>query len=129
MFNEIMIRLLLELQEAIHQNAINKGVWPELNEGNKNEEDNLEICRGQINFGEKIALCHAELSEALEATRKHHFDQDKHCPTFKNFSIELADTVIRVFDLAGACGIQLGEAILAKIKFNKTRSYKHGKHF
>ena len=39
----------------------------------------------------KIALCHAELSEALEALRKGD----------ENFGEELADVVIRVADLAG----------------------------
>lgn len=39
---------------------------------------------------------------------------------------ELADVVIRVFDLAGWLGIDLASAIREKMRFNKTRPYRHG---
>lgn len=40
---------------------------------------------------------------------------------------ELADIVIRCFDLAGHYNIDLVEAITWKLLYNKTRGYKHGK--
>lgn len=40
---------------------------------------------------------------------------------------ELADIVIRVFDLAGYCAIPIGDIIIAKMKKNEKRPYKHGK--
>lgn len=39
---------------------------------------------------------------------------------------ELADAVIRIVDTAETMGIDLEEAITAKMAFNKTRPYKHG---
>ena len=40
---------------------------------------------------------------------------------------ELADIVIRVFDLAAFMGIPIGDAIMAKMEKNKGRPYMHGK--
>lgn len=74
---------------------------------------------------ECIVLMHAELSEAIEALRRGN-KQDKHCPDFTALEVELADTVIRVFDFAGLRNIDLAGAIMAKMKYNRNRSYKHG---
>lgn len=74
---------------------------------------------------ECIVLMHAELSEAIEALRRGN-KQDKHCPDFTALEVELADTVIRVFDFAGLRNIDLAGAIIAKMKYNRNRSYKHG---
>lgn len=79
------------------------------------------------NFGEKIALIHSELSEALEANRKNL--QSDHLPGLDGEFEELADAVIRIFDLAGAWDCDLSSVILMKLKFNLTRGYKHGKAY
>lgn len=67
--------------------------------------------------GTLLALVHSEVSEALEADRKGNTE---------NFVEELADVCIRIFDLCGSKGIDLEKAILEKMAYNKTRSYKHG---
>ena len=82
-----------------------------------------------MNVGERLALIHSEVSEALEAVRDYILKPDKHCPGHTNFEIELADTVIRCMDTAAGFGFDLGSAIVAKMKFNATRPYKHGKEF
>lgn len=41
---------------------------------------------------------------------------------------EMADILIRVFDLAGQRGIDLGRAVLVKMQYNSTRPHKHGKN-
>lgn len=38
----------------------------------------------------------------------------------------MADAVIRLFDLAGAMGHDLGRAIIEKHEYNKTRPFRHG---
>jgi NTP pyrophosphatase (non-canonical NTP hydrolase) len=45
----------------------------------------------------------------------------------EGYPAELADIVLRVADIAGAHGIDLGEAIRLKHEFNRTRPHKHGK--
>ena len=77
------------------------------------------------NTGEKIALMHSELSEALEADRKN-LDAE-HIPGFTGVEEELADVIIRILDFAGHHQLRLGEALSAKIAYNLTRPFKHGK--
>jgi NTP pyrophosphatase (non-canonical NTP hydrolase) len=71
------------------------------------------------NFGEMIALCHAELSEALEADRKHLMDT--HLPHRCGVEVELADALIRILDIGAALGMDLGSAVAEKMAYNQTR--------
>ena len=45
----------------------------------------------------------------------------------KGYDTELADALIRIFDLAGRKGIDLEAAVLAKHDFNKGRPRMHGR--
>ena len=79
------------------------------------------------NFGEKIALIHSELSEALEASRKNLLSD--HVPNMTGVEEELADTLIRLFDLCGHLQIDVEDVIRRKMQFNLDRPFKHGKKF
>lgn len=72
------------------------------------------------NVGEMISLMHSELSEALEAHRKSL--NDSHITHRKGVEVELADLLIRVFDFAGAHGLDLGGAIVEKLHYNANRA-------
>jgi NTP pyrophosphatase (non-canonical NTP hydrolase) len=76
------------------------------------------------NNGELIALMHSELSEALEGLRKD--KQSDKIPNFSSVEEELADTIIRIMDMAEARGYRIAEAILAKLEYNNNRTYRHG---
>ena len=85
-----------------------------------------------VNIDQKLLLAVGELIEAHEELRK------GNQPTYvyyradgkpEGFGTELADTVIRIFDLAEHLGIDLEERIREKHEFNGTRSYKHGRAF
>jgi len=76
------------------------------------------------NKGELIALMHSELSECLEGERKNLMD-DK-LPHRKMAEVELADTLICIFDYAAAFGYDLQGAYTEKRHFNKFREdHKH----
>lgn len=72
---------------------------------------------GRYKIPAVIALCHSELSEALEAYRKG--DKD-------NFIEEMADTFIRILDCTHGLGMDLSSAVFAKLAKNRTRGYRHG---
>jgi len=103
------IKTFKQLQLEAYNTAVEKGWW------NKPKST-----------GENIALMHSELSEALEAYRKGN-PQSKKIPDYTEIEEELADVIIRIMDFAGyKRWLNIPGAILAKMQYNKTRSYKHG---
>lgn len=72
------------------------------------------------NIAEKLCLVHSEISEAMEGYRKDLMDD--HLPHREMMEVELSDAVIRIFDLAGRMGFDLGSAILEKREYNKHRA-------
>jgi len=91
------------------------------------------------NFGESLMLIVFELSEALEADRlgKRYEVNDfqmallpkEEYETYVRGTVEeeIADAIIRLCDLAGTYKINLNWHVTAKMAYNETRPYKHGK--
>jgi hypothetical protein len=71
-------------------------------------------------FGTMIALCHSELSEALEGARKDLWDD--HLTHRPMPEVELADCIIRILDLAGREGYDVAGALAEKHEYNRTRA-------
>jgi NTP pyrophosphatase (non-canonical NTP hydrolase) len=99
------------LLSACHLQAFKAGWWTDLNTG----ESLLE----KDNVPEKLMLIVSEIAEAMEGHRKNLMDPN--LPTFKNVEVELADAVIRIFDLAGAKGYRIHDAIHEKLIYNASR--------
>lgn len=72
------------------------------------------------NKGELLCLIHSEVSEAMEGERKGLMDD--HLPNRSMAEVELADTLIRIFDYAGGFGYDLQGAFEEKMAYNKTRA-------
>ncbi len=72
------------------------------------------------NVGELLMLCVSELAEAMEGHRKDM--QDDKLPHRKMFEVELADCLIRIFDLGGGMGLDLEGAYREKMAFNAQRA-------
>lgn len=67
----------------------------------------------------KMALIHSEVSEALEGDRRDKMDE--HLPQFNSLTVELADAIVRIADLAGKLKLPLGSALMAKLEYNDVR--------
>lgn len=106
------IESFTELMYTIHSIAKEQGFWP----------------NGERNTGEAIALIHSEVSEALESNRSGD-PPDPVLQEFNNTTVELADAIIRIMDLAAGNCWPLGAAIIAKVKCNKKRGFKHERLF
>jgi NTP pyrophosphatase (non-canonical NTP hydrolase) len=97
------------LSQQCHGAAVAGGWWNDPRSGEQI----------QRNTGEMLMLITSEVAEAMEGHRKNLMD-DK-LQHRKMFEVELADAVIRIFDLAGSQGFDLGSTIAEKIAFNLQR--------
>lgn len=72
------------------------------------------------NVGEMLMLVVTEVAEAMEGHRKG-LPDDK-MPHRSMLEVELADALIRIFDLAGGLGLDLAGAFQEKMLYNLTRA-------
>lgn len=100
-----------DLCDEIYSGNVTVGWWPNAEPSNPT---------GTRNIPEVLMLIVSEIAEGMEGFRKKMMD-DK-LPHRQMLEVELADACIRIFDLAGAMGFDLGGAIVEKRAFNATRA-------
>lgn len=98
------------LAQQCHGASSAAGWWHDLRTG--------EALHG-TNVPEKLMLIVSEVAEAMEGHRKGL--DDGHLPHRSMIEVELADAVIRIADLCGSLGLDLGGAIAEKMQYNATR--------
>lgn len=128
---------LNKLAEGIYQGNAARGFWddctvaadlqaradPELQKAGALLERAL--------ISEKLMLIVSEAAEGLEELRSGKSVVETYYKPEKpdkpeGFPSEIADILIRVFDLAGGLGIDLQEITETKLGYNATRGFKHG---
>jgi hypothetical protein len=108
------------LQQRSHRISVEKGWW--------DKPDGRGLVGEEV-IGEKIALIHSEVSEALEEWRKPNARiQDIYYVNGKpeGFPVELADAIIRITELAERFSVDLTQALRIKEAYNMTRPHRHG---
>lgn len=110
-------KLIREACLNANEYSKSKGFW------NKENPENPE----NVSIAVKLALIHSEVSEALEEYRVG--NMEAYLDMFgkpQGFPTEMADIALRLFDLCGYLGIDLGSQIIAKFQFNASRPLMHG---
>lgn len=79
------------------------------------------------NEGEALMRIVEEIAEGSQWLRQGHAQPSDHIPDYLGIEEELADAVIRIMDFGEGMGYRVADAVIAKMKFNLTRPYKHGK--
>ena len=99
------------IQREAHKASAEAGWWTDLDSGEMLDVESL--------VPTKLMLIVSEIAEGMEGHRKSKMDD--HLPHRSMLEVELADAVIRIGDLAGALGLDLGGAIAEKMAYNAAR--------
>ena len=88
-----------------------------------------EIALLRLQFTSRLARVHSEISEAHDWVQRGKPVTSVWWEGSKpeGVSIELADAIIRIADMAETYGIDLASALEMKMAYNRTREYRHGK--
>lgn len=99
------------LQRACHGLALRAGWW-KLNDG-------TDVTANPYAFSNKLMLTVSELAESMEGDRKN-LNDDK-LPQYPMRDVEVADAMIRLFDMAGGFKLNVIHALPAKLIYNANR--------
>lgn len=121
---------LNELCKEANRRAKQKGFWDDRSEAtlalvSAGASTELVNAVNDAFISQKIALTHGELSEMIESRRMNHFGIGRK----DTFEDEIADALLRLFDLCAELKIDIEKQIMWKMAYNQNREHKHGKRF
>lgn len=111
-------RSIREISEEIYEWRFGHGFYTPESLSSEKERDMM--------LG-KLGLVVSEVAEAMEAVRMIAPDHFASANRYREFSEELADVVIRVFDIAFSMKVDLEAEIEKKMAANRARPHRHGK--
>lgn len=114
------IYMVSRLQQACHFNSQVAGWWKKDQAVIEAVPPELKKYAQALVVLSKLDLQHSELSEATEGYRKGLMDD--HLPHRPMIEVELADALIRILDLSGWLGLDIGGAIMEKLAYNQQRA-------
>jgi hypothetical protein len=98
----------------------------ELNEAKGWREEGADGDKTGPWFAAYIALAHSELSETLDAYRDKIWSETREDGKPIGVGPELADSLIRILDMADIWGIDIIAELTRVIEYGWTRPHKHG---
>lgn len=126
----VKVNNLTEMSKQIFESNYRVGWWNQqdidsLHRPKVSEVLNIADTRkyskqGSQLLASKMALIHSEVSEGLEGMRKGLMDE--HLTAEEMMGVEFADVIIRVLDVCGACGVDIGRLVAAKYAYNQERA-------
>lgn len=126
---------MTELSKKIHADNVKQGFY--------DDTKDIPPYLNDYFIFKQLMLIVTEIGEAAEALRKDGIDNSLELPikdctekyfifetNYKDkFQDELGDSIIRILDLCGYLDIDIDEWVNAKLEYNRTRAYKHGKKY
>lgn len=117
---EAITRAGADLTFFCHGQAKENGWWTNMATNEDQTSTGYPKIQPTKNVGELLCLVHSEVSEAMEGHRK--LLMDDKLPHRTMLEVELADAVVRIFDMAGGLGLDVAGAISEKLAYNAKRA-------